>query len=216
RWLADGTIEFSGRKDDQVKIRGYRIEPGEIETALERHAAISAATVVVKMDVAGDKILVAYVVSADELDGTVMRSYLLERLPAYMVPAYFVRLEILPLTPNGKVDKRSLPSPEGLSISSGPAYVAPRSEVEEKLVLVWQELLGIKRIGMKDDFFTIGGHSLKATQLISRINREFEVDLSLVMLFNDPTVENMANKIEEIYWSGGELFENNDTQKFSI
>ncbi|MBB5624259.1 acyl carrier protein, partial [Pedobacter cryoconitis] len=210
RWQSDGSIVFVGRKDDQVKIRGYRIELGEIESVLERHEKISSAIVLVKTDASGDKNLVAYVRSTEELKGSAIRSYLLEYLPAYMIPAYIVPIEVMPLTANGKVDKKALPDPEDFGISTETIYVAPRNETEERLVLIWQELLGQENIGVKDNFFDRGGHSLKATQLISRISKEFNIQIALKSAFLEPTIEVLAEKINNDLWLKNSLIEDEE------
>ncbi|WP_254640141.1 non-ribosomal peptide synthetase [Chitinophaga sp. GbtcB8] len=198
RWLPDGNIEFIGRGDDQVKIRGYRIELGEIESALMKYPDMESAVVVAKGAADGDKDLVAYLVSKTEINPTDIRTQLANTLPAYMVPAHFVQLEALPLNQNGKVDRKKLPDPAGLGTYTGAAYIAPRNETEEKLVLIWQELLSKERIGVKDNFFELGGHSLKVAQLISRINLAFQVRINIQSIFKDPTIENIAEQISFI------------------
>jgi hypothetical protein len=180
RWLSDGNIEYIGRKDDQVKIRGYRIELGEIEHALATHENLSSSVVVVKEDAQGEKNIIGYVVGKEALNISDLRTYLSKILPEYMIPSAFVQLEELPLTPNGKVDKKALPSPQGMGIGTGVEYVAPRNEIEEKLVKVWESVLDRSPIGIHDNFFDLGGHSLKAIRLMSQLYKEFGVK---VMLF---------------------------------
>ncbi|HLP59674.1 MAG TPA: amino acid adenylation domain-containing protein, partial [Candidatus Deferrimicrobium sp.] len=166
RWLPDGNIEFLGRIDHQVKIRGFRIELGEIESRLLKHGKIKEAVVLAKEDSSGDKYLAAYFVSDIELSDTELTEYLLKDLPDYMMPLHFVRLEKIPLTPSGKMDRKALPAPKVKEIA---AYVAPRNEIEMKLAEIWAGILGrnlaLDRIGIDDNFFQLGGHSLKATML---------------------------------------------------
>ena len=199
RYLPDGNIEFLGRVDYQVKIRGFRIELGEIETALSQHPAVQQAVVLARDDVAGEKSLVAYVVpkQAMTLTGDALRDVLREQLPDYMLPSAFVLLNALPLTPNGKVDRRALPAPDASPSDHTVEFVAPETTLEKKLAEIWAQVLGIERIGIYDDFFTLGGHSLKATQIIYRINQAFLVDLPLRSLFQDPTIAGLSLLIEE-------------------
>jgi tyrocidine synthetase-3 len=197
RWLPDGNMEFLGRIDHQVKIRGYRIELGEIENRLFKHSEIKEAAVLARMDEKQEKYLCAYIVSDKALNISVLRDYLSKDSPDYMIPSYFVALESLPLTPNGKVDRKALPEPE---IATGESYVAPRDEVEEKLVEVWSEVLGIEKdmISIDANFFALGGHSLKATVAISRISKKFNVNVPLVELFKTPTIKSLAEYISTV------------------
>ncbi|HEX8115893.1 MAG TPA: amino acid adenylation domain-containing protein, partial [Pyrinomonadaceae bacterium] len=200
RYLPSGDIEFRGRTDAQVKLRGFRIEPGEIEAALAAHASVREAAVVVREDGPGEKRLVAYVVTADGgRDGapSELRSYLKERLPAYMVPSTFVTLEALPLSANGKVERRLLPAPERGRQGSGHDYVAPRTATEEMLSDIWAELLGVEPIGVNEDFFELGGHSLLAMRVVSRIQTLLGVRVGLRHLFECPTVAALASAVEE-------------------
>ncbi len=200
RWLADGNIEFIGRKDDQVKIRGIRIELGEIENALHSHEDINDAVVMIKINGNNEKELVAYIVCHPGLDLTGLRNWLTRLLPAYMIPSRYIQLTELPLTPNGKIDKRALPEPERLGLTSGVEYVAPRNEVEEKLAEIWKEILGLEKIGVNDDFFHIGGHSLNTTRLSHQIQKELDVKLSVQELFMNPTIESQAQAIIKLNW----------------
>ncbi len=197
RWLPDGNLGLSGRSDTQVKVRGYRIELGEVEIALQSHPAIETAAVVVKAMADGDKEMVAYICAKETLTADMLRDYLGKFLPGYMVPGHFVQLDTMPLTLNGKIDRKKLPNPEGLGMSSGVEYVAPRNETEEKLLAIWQELLGKETISVKDNFFGLGGHSLKATRLASEIYKAFEVKLGLKDLFVATTLEQQAALIEQ-------------------
>jgi amino acid adenylation domain-containing protein len=197
RWLPDGNIDFMGRNDHQVKIRGYRIELGEIKSQLLDNDAIKEAIVVNKEDKQGNIYLCAYLVCDREVESLDLKGYLSEKLADYMIPSYFIQLEMMPLTPNGKIDRKSLPEPDG-NINTGIEYIAPTDEVEEKLVLLWQDILGIEKVGIIDNFFDLGGHSLKATTLVSRIHKEFNVEFPLREVFNLPTIIEMAEYIKNV------------------
>jgi len=199
RYLPDGNLEFLGRNDHQVKVRGYRIELGEIEARLAEHAAVREAVVVAREDAAGDKRLVAYVttvVEATEATGLVatLRQHLADRLPAYMVPAAFVRLEALPLTRNGKLDRNALPAPDGDAVVHH-GYEAPEGAIEQTLAAVGGELLGIERVGRYDDFFELGGHSLSAVQVAAAIEKMLARSLSPGLLFDAPTIEMLSRRL---------------------
>jgi amino acid adenylation domain-containing protein len=200
RYRPDGQIEFLGRADSQVKVRGYRIEPGEIEAVLAGHTALSAAVVVVRTNETGQKRLVAYVVAAPgQPPPTVseLRQFLLEKMPDYMVPSFFVMLAELPLTVNGKVDYRALPAPDTARLELATDYAAPRTSTEETLAHIWAKVLGLERVGMDDDFFALGGDSLLATQLVSRVRQAFQIELPLRELFRQRTVAQLARLVEE-------------------
>jgi tyrocidine synthetase-3 len=194
RFLPDGNIEFLGRIDSQVKIRGFRIEPGEIESRLLAIDAIREAVVIVRENKVGEKVLAAYVVSHEEMEGTVLKETLSKGLPDYMVPSYFMQLAKIPLTPNGKVDRKALPEP---GIGVGEDYVGPRNEVEKRLAAIWSGVLGIapETIGIHRNFFEIGGHSLKATILAARIYKELHVNIPLAEIFRSSTIEKQARLI---------------------
>jgi len=198
RWLPDGQIAFLGRVDEQVKIRGYRVEPSEIATVLGQHPAVRTSVVIAREDVRGEKELVAYVVLSPgaKLNAGELRTHLRKRLPDYMVPAEFVAIESVPLTANGKIDRAALPSSNGNRNSE--AYVGPRTAVEEELVRILAPLLKLERVGVNDNFFLLGGHSLLGTQLIARISETFGVDLTLLKLFDHPTVAEMSVEIEDL------------------
>jgi amino acid adenylation domain-containing protein len=198
-YLPDGTIEFLGRIDNQVKIRGFRIELGEIEAVLVQHPMVRDVVVLAREEGSGEKQLVGYVVpngtgipTTDEL-----RSYLKEQLPEYMVPSIFVVLEALPLLPNGKVNRRALPAPEGVRPVLAAAYVAPRSEVERAIATVWRDVLHLEKVGIHDNFFDLGGHSLLIVQVNSKLREIFNSNLSVVELFQNPTISALAQHINQ-------------------
>ncbi|WP_434284401.1 condensation domain-containing protein, partial [Clostridium botulinum] len=194
RWLPDGNIEFLGRIDNQVKIRGFRIELGEIENKLLQHENIKEAAVLVKENKDSEKYICAYVVSEKNLEELDLKSHLKETLPEYMVPAYFVELEKMPLTANGKLNRRALPEPN--LDANLVEYEAPRNKVEETLAKIWSEILGIEKIGINDNFFDLGGHSLKATILMSKIHKELSREVPLKELFKSPTIKDLSKYIE--------------------
>ncbi len=197
RYLFDGNIEYLGRTDNQVKIRGFRIELGEIESVLCQHLAVREAVVIVQQNQLEYTSLVAYVVFHKNVihSTSELRSFLQQNLPEYMIPSSFVLLDSLPLTPNGKVDRRALPAPQAHPELEEP-FVASYTPVEEMLVGIWTHLLGIKQIGINDNFFDLGGHSLLATQVISQVQKVFRVELPLRYLFESPTVAGFAKHIE--------------------
>ncbi|MFF2133879.1 amino acid adenylation domain-containing protein, partial [Streptomyces olivochromogenes] len=192
QWRADGSLEYLGRVDDQVKIRGFRIELGEIESVLIGHPVVRDAVVVVHQDVDGHRRLAAYVVVGGELPTAELREHLSSRLPEYMIPAVFVRLDRLPLTPSGKVDRRSLPEPEVDTTQLAGAYVAPRTGAEEALARVWADVLGVDRVGVHDNFFELGGDSILSIQVVSRARQALGIHLSPRLLFDAPTVAGLA------------------------
>ncbi|WP_259392314.1 amino acid adenylation domain-containing protein, partial [Paenibacillus thiaminolyticus] len=193
RWLPDGRLEHLGRSDHQVKIRGYRIELGEIEARLLHIPGVSEAVVTVveaKDTKENAQELCAYVTGGHPLRAAELRAALAESLPSYMIPSHFVQLEELPLTPNGKVDRQALPKPSGSGAAA--EYTAPRTDVETKLAQLWQEVLGVERVGIHDNFFELGGHSLKAMTIVLKIHQALEIELPLRQLFLSPTVEGLA------------------------
>ncbi|HET8824087.1 MAG TPA: amino acid adenylation domain-containing protein, partial [Terriglobales bacterium] len=194
RYLPDGNIQYLGRIDNQVKFRGYRIELGEIESALAKHSAVQQSAVILREDLPGDKRLVAYVVPRNgAINAPELRSHLKQTLPEYMVPSAFVQMEALPLTPSGKLSRRQLPVPEWDNTPS--AAAAPRNPIEELLLGIWNDILRRKGFGVEDNFFDLGGHSLLATQLISRIRRTLQMDLPLRIVFEHPTIRELAHDI---------------------
>jgi iturin family lipopeptide synthetase A/iturin family lipopeptide synthetase C/tyrocidine synthetase-3 len=200
RWTIDGRMEFLGRADDQVKIGGFRIELGEIEAALATHPAVSSAVAIVSTPAAGVSgdgargHLVAYYVADREIPLEALRAHLARSLPDYMVPASFARLDALPLTANGKVDRARLPTP---AIAAVPSNDRPRTPIEQRVVDVWREVLGVGHIGLDDDFFAVGGHSLAAMRVLSRIRDAFDVDLPLDVMFVSPTPARVATAIAD-------------------
>ncbi|NOQ28301.1 MAG: amino acid adenylation domain-containing protein, partial [Bacteroidales bacterium] len=193
RWLPDGNIEFLGRIDHQIKIRGFRIELGEIESVLLKHENIKEC-VVIAIEENGDKFLCAYHAIKEDFNEEEIRKYLSSSLPDYMIPSYFVVLEEIPLTSNGKLNRKALPSPQ---IKAGDDYVAPSNEIEEKLVEIWSEVLNINKeeISVNANFFSIGGHSLKATVLTSKIHKEIGVEFPLHDVFLHSTIKSQASQI---------------------
>ena len=199
RYMPDGNVEFLGRADDQIKVRGFRVELGEIEATLARHASVRQAVVVAKTDAQGEKRLIAYVVGPSPKED--LRAYLKEQLPDYMVPTAIIPLQRVPLNANGKVDRQSLLEPEKFQTQSN-GYVAPRTAAETKIAEIWGEVLGNERIGLGEDFFEIGGHSLAGIQVMSRILNHFHVKLEVGALFDFPTIEGLAQAVERAGESG--------------
>ena len=200
RLLPDGQIAFLGRIDDQIKIRGYRIEPNEIVSALDRHPNIRESLVVAREDASGDKQLVAYVVLHSDSGPahTDLCNFVSHSLPEYMVPAAFVQLEAFPLTAHGKIDRAALPEPTTENRLKDESFEAPRSPVEERLAGILTILLGVPEIGIDDNFFQMGGHSLLGAQVIAQVRDGFGVELSLRSLFENPTVREMSAEIERL------------------
>ncbi|WP_343073363.1 non-ribosomal peptide synthase/polyketide synthase [Pyxidicoccus fallax] len=199
RWLPDGRLQFLGRRDAQVKLRGFRVEPGEVETVLSHHPALREAAVVIRDDMPGGRALVAYVTArpGQTPEPRDLRAFLRDRLPEYMVPSAFVVLDALPVTRNGKLDRRALPHPDVVdSGARGREHVAPRTPVEEQVAALMAEVLRAPRVGIHDDFFERGGHSLLGTQLLSRLQHALGVELPLRALFEGPTVADLARRIE--------------------
>jgi acyl carrier protein len=200
RQRSDGEIEFLGRVDEQVKIHGHRVELGEISATLHLHWAVRSSVVVVGGHALGERQLIAYVVPADGArpDTEQLRAHLAEHLPNHMVPAAFVYLEGLPLTPNGKVDRAALPAPSGANTAQPADSARPGTELERVLEIIVAELLELERIGIDEDFFMLGGHSLLGAQLVTRIGDRFGVAMSLRSLFDHPTVAGIAAEVERL------------------
>jgi acyl carrier protein len=195
RYLPNGDIEYLGRLDNLVKIRGFRIELGEIEAVLSQHPVVQESVVIAREDVPGNKRLVAYVVVNQTSGPTVgeLRQFLKAKLPEYMVPSAIVLQEVLPLTPNGKVDRKALPSPQGLRPELTADYVAPQSELERTIATVWQEVLQVEKVGIHDNFFDLGGHSLLVIQVHGKLRQALDWELSVVDIFQYPTISALAN-----------------------
>ncbi|GAX45363.1 amino acid adenylation domain protein [Tolypothrix sp. NIES-4075] len=195
RYLPDGNIEFIGRVDDQVKVRGFRVELGEVEAVLNKHPQLSQAVVTVQGNAANEKRLVAYVVPKSEtVTSEQLRSFLLQKLPEYMIPSAFVTLKSLPLTPNQKIDRRALPIPD-LQPSRSDDCVLPRNPKEEIIANIFASVLKLEQVGIYNNFFELGGHSLLATQVVSRLRESFQVEVPLRTLFEAPTVAELAQAI---------------------
>ncbi|MCP4149779.1 MAG: AMP-binding protein, partial [bacterium] len=198
RWRADGNIEFLGRIDQQIKIRGFRVEPGEIEKQLGTHPKIKEAVVIAKeRDSAGrsgEKFLCAYYIKArsEELQVSQLREYMTGKLPSHMIPSVFLEIEEVPLTPSGKLDRKALPDPGTLTED---AYCAPGNEIEVKLADIWQDELGLQSVGVDDNFFDSGGHSLKAIGLVNAIRKEFDIEIAVSDIFLYPTIKGLSGII---------------------
>ncbi len=211
RWRRDGKLEYLGRLDDQVKIRGFRIELGEIEAVLREHEKVRRAAVVVREDHPGDKRLVAYVVPELEESGngngrgglltSELSEYLRGKLPEYMVPSAYVQLAELPLNHNGKIERKSLPQPDAHTPEED--YVGPRNATEEILCQLWQEVLRRERVGIHDNFFKIGGHSLLAAQVATRMREHFQLNIPLRQMFESPTIAQLAEVIDQALQTAG-------------
>lgn len=199
RFLPDGQIAFLGRADNQIKIRGYRIEQEEIAAVLNAHPAVQASVIAAREDASGEKQLVAYLVLAPEASPTTtaLQDALKARLPDYMIPATFVRMDALPTTANGKTDYAALPAPDAANTLQHDAMALPSTPAEERVAAIVAELLHLERVSIDDNFFLLGGHSLLGTQLIARISDAFGLALSLRVLFNAPTVRQLAAEIEQ-------------------
>ncbi len=195
RLLNDGNIEFKGRIDNQVKIRGIRIELGEIEAILNTYKFIDAVIVDIYEFNINEKELVAYIVSKESTNVTEIREFLTQKLPNYMIPSYFIDIDSIPLNSNGKIDKKLLPKPNVCDFLNFDSYIAPRNEIEEKLVGLWSAILGRTKISITDNFFELGGHSLKAMHLLSKINNEMGLNIDLQYIFNLPTIIEFSDNL---------------------
>ena len=202
RYLPDGNVEFLGRIDFQVKLRGFRIELGEIETVLRAHPAVKEAVVTVQEDERHEKRLVGYVIPANERvpTATELRNHLQSQLPDYMVPSSFVVLSGLPLTPNGKINRKALPAPDQSRPELGEPFVAPRDPLEQQLVNLWEDIFDVERIGVRDNFFDLGGHSVTAVRLFAHVKKLTGKNLPLVTLFQAPTIEQLADILRQQGW----------------
>ena len=199
RYLPNGNIEYLGRIDYQVKIRGFRIELGEIEAVLLQHPAIREAVIIAREEANGERRLVAYFVacSAEIPTTSDLRQYLAKKLPEYEIPAVFMPLESLPLSANGKVDRRQLPAPMGDRLLSQVTYVVPKTELQQKIAVIWQEILGVEKVGIEDNFFDLGGNSLLMMRLYSQLREIITVDFPLLELFRHPTISALARRFSD-------------------
>ena len=193
RFLPDGNIEFLGRIDQQVKIRGFRVEPAETEIVLKRHPAVKQTAIIPYQDQSGERRLAAYLTVGSKIRTEELRNFLAQSLPDYMIPSAFVVVDSLPLTANGKLDVKALPAPD--TQQSAREHVAPRTEEEEKMALIWKEVLKLESVGVTDNFFELGGHSLLATQIISRVRNGFRVQIPLQNFLQNPTISALAAQI---------------------
>lgn len=199
RYLPDGQLLFLGRSDDQIKLRGFRIEPDEITTVINKHPSIQSSVVVAREETAGEKRLVAYLVLNGEEQNLLdeLHDILREALPEYMIPSAFVMLNALPITPNGKVDRKALPAPDETNTLHEQSLALPSTLIEERMSDIVKSLLNLKHVGVDENFFLLGGHSLLGTQLVMRIAETFNVQLSLRTLFNAPTIQDLSDEIEQ-------------------
>ncbi|MBD2611527.1 amino acid adenylation domain-containing protein [Nostoc punctiforme FACHB-252] len=199
RYLPDGNLEYLGRVDNQVKIRGFRIELGEIENALLKHSAVGEVVIVVREDKVGDKQLVAYIVSLQNQIPTVseLRNYLKTLLPNYMIPNIFTFLDTLPLLPNGKVDRRALRVPDSLRPTLTTTYQVPQSQMEQQIAKLWQEVLHLEQVGIHDNFFDLGGHSLLVLTVNNKLRGILQRDISVVTMFQNPTIYSLAQYLSQ-------------------
>ena len=208
RWRADGVLDFLGRIDHQVKLRGHRIELGEIEAALMQHSAVRQAVVVLRTDAGDEAQLVAYLVPAgdEEPAASALRDFLRQKLPEHMLPAIFVTLAQLPLTPNGKVDRKVLPAPEGTRARARGEFVAPQGSIEQAIAGIWKDILRADAVGVDDNFFDSGGHSLQVVQVQNRLREAVGVDVPVLKLFQYPTIRTLAAFLAEQSGGGADAF----------
>ncbi|NLH16531.1 MAG: amino acid adenylation domain-containing protein [Phycisphaerae bacterium] len=199
RWLDDGNIEYLGRADDQIKLRGFRIELGEIESVLRNHPSVRQAVVMAREDEAGQKVLVGYVVPKipENFNEEELRNYLALKLPEYMVPSLFVEIETVPVTASGKTNRKALPKPHKIRMGCSGGTV-PQTEIQQALAEIWKEILGIPSVHLEDHFFRLGGHSLKAIQVIYRVQSYFDLQIPVSCLFDHPTLERFSEAVESL------------------
>ena len=198
RWLASGDIEFIGRLDHQVKIRGYRVEPGDIETALERHPLLRDTCVIARDAEDGGKRLVAYLVAHEAAPNvTELRAFLADKLPDYMIPSAFVFLAALPLNANGKIDRAALPAPDTARPELASAFTAPENETEEFLAAQWREVLHLDQVGVRDNFFDLGGDSVLLVQIHQRLETHLHREVPITALFEHPTITTLAQHLND-------------------
>jgi amino acid adenylation domain-containing protein len=205
RYRPDGNLEYYQRLDDQVKVRGFRIELGEIEATMTQHPEVQEAVVAVRPAEGGENILVGYVVPKIPGDDAQvipqLRQFLQGKLPEHLMPNLFVGIETLPLTPNGKIDRNALPQPEATRRDLLASYVAPRTPIEQQIADIWSQVLKLDRVGIHDNFFELGGYSLLAIQIVSRLRPALQVEVPLPILFELPTIEALAERVETLRWA---------------
>ena len=197
RYLPDGAIEYLGRIDFQIKIRGFRVELGEIESILRENGQVKDAVVVAREDRADVKRLVGYVVTGDHVkpSSSELRRFLKARLPDYMIPSNFVLLDAFPLAPNGKIDRRALPTPDQIRPEIDSEFIAPKTETEHTIASIWQEVLQLEKVGLNDNFFDLGGHSLLLVSAHAKLRQTLKADLAMIDLFQYPTVASLAKHL---------------------
>jgi acyl carrier protein len=202
RWTNEGKIEFLGRRDAQVKIRGYRIEPGEVEAALVACSGIAQAVVMATPDEKNELQLVAWITANGPVDLSQLREQLNRYIPAYMIPAQIIPLDQFPVTRNGKIDRAALEMPGAMETGRQTTIAAPETDIEKKLAAIWSECLeiGIEKIGRKNSFLELGGHSLKAIKVMLKIYERFQVKIDLSVFFNAVTIESLGQQIENRLW----------------
>jgi len=215
RRLENGELEYLGRIDNQVKLRGYRIELGEIEAVLTGHPDVTECAVIAREDVPGDKRLVAYVVT-DQGTTEHFRAHLKRDLPDYMIPAHFIRLPKLPLTVNGKLDRRALPAPDLEASDAGTQHVAPRTPTESRIAAIWGEALGIPSPGVEDNFFDLGGHSMKAAEIVTKLRSALNVDVGMRHLFEQPTIAGLAEVVDVLAVAEAGVAEGGEREEIEI
>ena len=200
RYREDGNLVFLDRLDQQVKIRGFRIELGEIEAVLNKRPEVKQAVVTTWEASPNDKRLVAYLLTETgvALEEEIVRTWLRDSLPAYMIPSELVFVDRFPLTPNGKLDRQALPEPHRQQQAT---YVAPRTPTEKQLADIMEEVLSVERVGVNDDFFALGGHSLLAAKFVSRIKQMLQLTVPLPLLFREPTIDQLAHYIDITLWA---------------
>lgn len=196
RYCADGNIELLGRKDNQIKVRGFRVELDDVEVAILRHPVVKKCAVRVYQDQDGRNRLAAYLIVDNGMSSSTIRSFLRERLPEYMIPSDFVMVDTLPLTPAGKVDRRALPLPDRTRPDLDSTFVAPRTDTESLIAKIWSQILGVEQVGVYDNFFDLGGHSLMAIQILSRLRNMANVEIPLRAMYETPTVAKLAEEVE--------------------
>jgi len=206
RFLPSGEIEYLGRIDKQVKIRGFRIELGEVEAAICSHPLVTESVVIASSDLLGEKRLVGYIVTKpdQQVESNDLRAFLRQGLPDYMVPSTFIELDEIPLTPNGKIDRKALPVPDSTISRTEAAFVAHRDDLELRLTKIWEEILGLHPIGIKDNFFDLGGHSLQAVRMFADVEVTFGKSIPLATILQSPTIEALAQILRQDNWSAPE------------